>query len=320
MFYTHISLKERFRIETLLSLGYSQNAIARDLGRSKGTISEEIGKNGGRKKYTPREAHKRMRVVRKKSKRKTKKLLQNSNLAMVVESRLHRRWSPEQIVGREKILCHETIYQWVYTERKDLIPFLRRKRNKYRRKHGTKERERMREEAKKRRIDTRPSEVEQRSELGHWEGDTIVGSERTTGIATHVERASGYLFADLLLKKNAQTVCEKTAKRFRFVKKKFRKTVTYDNGNEFSFFERIERDTKMTVYFAYPYHSWERGTNENTNGLLREFFPKKTPFATLKQSDVARAVHLLNHRPRKRLGYLTPYEVFVLGVRVQGRM
>jgi IS30 family transposase len=220
------------------------------------------------------------------------------------------------------MICSETIYQFIYEEKPEWQQYLRQKKGKYRRRWGTKQKEKEREEGKKKRIDTRPFMVETRERLGDWEGDTIVGGEKTTGILTHTERKSGYLLGDLFLKKSAILIREKTVKRFRSVPENKKHTLTYDNGSEFSDHERLERFSGIDIYFAWPYHSWERGTNENTNGLLRQFFPKKMMFGTLRQKDVNRVVSLINHRPRKRLGYLTPYEVFVEGksVALQTRM
>ena len=137
-----------------------------------------------------------------------------------------------------------------------------------------------------------------------------MGGERTKRILTHVERVSGYLIADILQKVSADIVAEKTIESFKKIPKQKRKSVTYDNGTEFSSHEIIERETKAIIYFANPYHSWERGTNENTNGLLRQFFPKRSSFANITQEDVDQAAKLLNHRPRKRHCYLTPKEMF----------
>ncbi len=180
----------------------------------------------------------------------------------------------------------------------------------------------VREEAKKKRIDARPAIVDNRERMGDWEGDTIVGGERNTGIITHAERKSGYLLGDLYKKKNSELIKEKIIERFKKIPNDKRYTITYDNGTEFSEYELIERKTKMQIYFANPYHSWERGSNENANGLLRQFFPKKTLFATLTQKTVDKAIILINHRPRKRLNYLTPHEIFMEGksIAVQARM
>ena len=162
----------------------------------------------------------------------------------------------------------------------------------------------------KRRVDERPQVIEKRKRLGDWEGDTIVGKEKTERILTHVDRKSGVLLADKVSRMNAPVVRAISVQRLRTLPDDKRHTVTYDNGIEFSEHEFIERDGKVKVYFAYPYHSWERGTNENTNGLLRQFFPKGTAFRTISQENIDHVVSLINNRPRKRHNYQTPLEVF----------
>lgn len=313
MSYEHLTLKQRFRLEIWSETEMMQKEMARRLGLPPSTVSREFARIGGRIGYDAKKANAATRKRRKESKRKTKKLLTDEALRSYIERKLRLSWSPEQIAGRMdreigQHVCHETIYSFVYEEKPEWKRHLRQKKGRYRRRWGTKEREQKREEGKKRRIDTRPDVVFRRDRLGDWEGDTIVGGERKTGILTYVERRSGYLLADLLKRKTAEAVRAKTVRRF---PKQPALTITYDNGSEFSLHEMIERDTAATVYSAYPYHSWERGTNENTNGLLRQFFPKKMMFGTLRQKDVDRVVSLINHRPRKRLDYLTPHEVFV---------
>lgn len=327
MSYTQLTLKQRFRLEIWSEGVMLQKEMAERLGVDPGTVSREFGRNGGRTGYDARRAEALARRVRKRGRRKTKTLLVDTTMRAQVEELLQKTYSPEQIMGKVRreggnMACHETIYAFIFLERPEWRRYLRQKKGRYRRRGGTKRRERVREEGKKKRIDTRPAPVETRERFGDWEGDTIVGGEKTSGILTHVERKSGYLFGDLFQKKSAEWVRERTVWRFAKLPKHKKHTVTYDNGSEFSDHERIERLSGMRVYFAYPYHSWERGTNENTNGLLRQFFPKKMKFGTLTQKDVDEAVALINHRPRKRLGYLTPHEVFVEGksVALQGRM
>ncbi len=188
---------------------------------------------------------------------------------------------------------------------------MRCQKGKYRRKRGTLLREKQREDAKKRRIDLRPEVVNERKRLGDWEGDTVVGHGHSGALLTPVERKSGYLVADKLARATADAVNETTVTSMGRIPKKKRLTCTYDNGSEFSLHENTEKLLEMLIYFAWPYHSWERGTNENTNGLLRQFFPKKMPFWHITQKDVEKAVILINNRPRKRLGYLTPHEVLM---------
>jgi len=221
------------------------------------------------------------------------------------------------IEGRIKIdyskeinVCHETIYSYIYRDRPDLKKYLRCRKGKYRRRYGTKIREKRREQAKKKRIDTRPQIIEERSRIGDWEGDTIVGKEKTKHILTHVDRKSGLLMADKLELATAENTRKITTKRFKKIAKKNYHTITYDNGIQFTEHEALERDLNIDIYFAYPYHSWERGTNENTNGLLRQFIPKGGPFKDISQHKINHYVKLINTRPRKRLNYLTPLEVF----------
>ena len=172
-------------------------------------------------------------------------------------------------------------------------------------------REKAREQAKKRRIDERPMIVERRSRLGDWEGDTMLGRDKRVRIVTLVDRRSGYLIAYLLPKMRAELLVSLALHHFRHIPKKKRKTLTLDNGVEFSDWERFEKKSGMTVYFAYPYHFWERGTNENTNGLLRQYFPKSHDFNLITPEELSHAVRRLNNRPRKRLTFLNPRQVFL---------
>jgi len=314
---TQFTKEDRFKIQAWKEVGTTQEEIAVRLRKSPSAISKELTRNpspDGR--YDAQYAQRLARERRQQGKRRAKKLLCDTALAGAIISSLRAKRSPEQIVGRRKRLgkktvCHETIYQYLYTERRDLLPLLRQKKGRYRRRHGTKAREKRREYAKKRWITDRPPIINERRQIGHWEGDTIRGKEKTTAIATHVERVSGYGCADLLLHATAIHMREATIRTFKRIPKEKRLSETNDNGVEFAEHELTESALGMTMYFALPYHSWERGTNENFNGLLREYFPKGSPFAMLTQEHVAAAIRSLNNRPRKRLNYLTPYEVFV---------
>lgn len=318
MSYTHIKPDERVELAILLRAGHKQVTIAQLLGKHPSSISREIRRNSnGNGKYNCWLAKKNTKAKRLTANRRFRKLRANKKLKRYIERKLRKYWSPEQIAGRlqlrfgKTIVCHETIYQFIYKQREDLKKCLRSQKGKYRRRCGTKKREKMREEAKKKRIDTRPTIVDKRGRLGDFEGDTIVGEGNSGRLLTHVDRKSGYLLADKLKRGLAEIVKDKTVKRFKSISKKKCHTITYDNGIEFSAYELIERETGMEVYHAYPYHSWERGTNENTNGLLRQFYPKKSSFSEVTQEKLDKVVHLINHRPRKRLGYLTPHEVFM---------
>jgi IS30 family transposase len=320
MGYTHITKEQRYKIQAWLEIGMSQKDIADRLEKDKSALSREIGRNKNASgKYTAGLADKTSRKRRKEGKRKSRKLIKDKKLRRAVLALLRKKKSPEQIAGRRKRLgkshvVHETVYRYIYDYAPEWKIYLRQRKGKYRRRHGTKERENTREQAKKRRIDERPTIVELRTEMGHWEGDTIRGKEKITGIATHVERVSGFGIGDKLDHVTALSLKEKTVRSFARIPKGKKKTETLDNGIEFSEYELMEKETGMEIFFAYPYHSWERGSNENFNGLLRQYFPKGTNFATVTQKDVDRAVRELNHRPRKRLNYLTPYEVFVKGM------
>lgn len=316
----HITRDERVKIEAWKQAGESNKEIGRLLGRECSTIGRELKRNG--KVYSAKKAEKRRIEVRRIANETRRKIIVGSELAKDVEVGIKKYWSPEQVSGRMKkehpneiSVCHETIYKYIYNSRPELKIFLRSQKGKYRRRYGTGIREKRREEAKKKRIDVRPEIVETRSRVGDWEGDTIVGKEKTKHILTHVERKSGLLLADKLDRATAEQARKITTRRFKKIAKKKYLTVTYDNGLQFSEHETLERDLKIQVYFAYPYHSWERGTNENTNGLLRQFVPKGSPFQHVTQQKLDRYVKLINTRPRKRHDYLTPLEVF-MGVAV----
>jgi IS30 family transposase len=319
MVYTHITKEQRFKMQSWLEIGMEQKEIADRIFKDKSAISREINRNTNTSgKYTAGLADKASRRRRMEGKKTTRKLIKDKKLRRVVLSLLSKKKSPEQIAGRRKreksYVVHETLYNYIYDCKPEWKIYLRQKKGRYRRRHGTKARENKREEAKKRRIDERPAVVELRKEIGHWEGDTIRGKEKTTGIATHVERVSGYAIADKLDHVTAKNLKEKTTTSFTRIPREKKKTETLDNGIEFLEYELLEKETGIQIYFAYPYHSWERGSNENFNGLLRQYFPKGSAFATVTQKDAALAIRELNHRPRKRLNYLTPYEVFVKGM------
>jgi len=288
----------------------SKKEVSRILNKDAVSIWREINRNSINGKYLPSVAS---RETRKRKGHRKKKIENDAWLKKYILKKLKLYWSPEQIAGRlrrEKIIiCHETIYGYIIRHKK-LRKYLRCLKGKYRRRHGTLKREKTREYEKKRWIGERPDTINQRTRIGDWEGDTIIGQERKQRILTHVERVTGYLIADKLDIVTSEIVAEKTIEHLRKFPIQKRKSVTYDNGTEFSSHKIIERKTKATVYFANPYHSWERGTNENTNGLIRQFFPKKSFFATVTQAEVERVAKLLNRRPRKRLNYLTPFETF----------
>ena len=267
--------------------------------------------------YRGGHAHKKYLERRKQAKQKERKIENDRKLKRHIVRNLKLLWSPEQIAGRLKrmtgktIICHETIYTFIYEKRPDLIKYLRHQKSKYRKKRGSNARISLCRAMKIKRIEDRPSAVETRERLGDWEGDTVVGKEKIQRILTYVERKSGYGMAEKLDVVTAEIVNTKTISLFKDLPRNKRLTLTRDNGLEFGDYDQtLENKTNLEVYRATPYHSWERGTNENWNGLLRQFFPKGTYFDTITKYDVERAVRMLNNRPRKRLGYKTPREVF----------
>jgi IS30 family transposase len=315
----HITREERVKIEAWNDVGETHGEMAKLLGRHRSSIGRELKRNipSEKKKYKGVTADHERLHRRKVANQSHRKLVSGSAMAKTVETGIKQYWSPEQIMGRmrwehpeEDTVCHETIYRYLYEEKPELKKYLRCRKGKYRRKHGTKQREKRREDAKKKRIDTRPALIETRSRIGDWEGDTIVGAEKTKHILTHVDRKSGLLLADKVDHATAEHVRTITTKRFNKIPKKKRYSVTYDNGVTFEEHEKLEQDLSIDVYFAYPYHSWERGTNENTNGLLRQFIPKGSPFQCITQRKIDQYVKLINNRPRKRHGYHTPQEIY----------
>lgn len=323
--YTHLTRDQRVELAALLKAGLSQAKAARQLHKDPATVSRELSRNKHTNKasYHAAVAH-RLTKGRRARANDRPRITPDSFLEHYIPRALARECSPEQIAGKLKfvlgrsIICHETIYRWVYLARPDLKQYLRRTKGKYRRRRGTNARWCRRELAKKKWIDERPKVVETRSRMGDWEGDTVHGAKKSGYIATLVERKSGYLVARKLKKSNGQQMLEAVTLLQAVLPEK-RLTLTLDNGLEMSEHEEMERRTGLKVYFAHPYHSWERGTNENTNGLLRQYFPKKTSFEAVTQQQVDRAVQRLNTRPRKRLGYQSPHTVFhstvALGVR-----
>lgn len=313
--YKHFTLEQRNELSALLRARVKKKKIASILRKDRTTVWRERKKAETNGRYYVRKAKRLAKEKRIKANARFRKIENDKHLRKYIIKKLKKYWSPEQIAGRwneqhkKKNIGKDTIYKFIYEKRKDLVRYLRCQKGKYRRRYGTRIREKQREELKKRRIDQRPQEVELRLKIGHWEGDTIWGKDRQQ-ILTCVERKSGLILADKLKEVTAKEVREKTRARFRRIARDKKITMTYDNGSTFSEPELIERETGLAVYFAYPYHSWERGSNENANGLLRQFFPKKTNFATIAQKEIQKAVRLLNNRPRKRLNYLTPYEVF----------
>lgn len=320
MSHTHITSFQRNELAVLLRAGLKQKRIAELLGKTPSAICQELKRNPAKTKtgYSARIAKEKTKERRIEANKRFRKIKNRGWVRIYIVRNTKKYWSPEQISGRirkkwpneeERHINKDSVYEFIYEKRKDLVKYLRCQKGKYRRRYGTRIREKQREEQKKKRINKRPEIVEIRGRIGDWEGDTIVGSDNSH-ILTHVERRSGFAMADKLIRGLAELTRKTTQERFDKLPRSKKHTITYDNGSTFSEHQKLEEDTKIDIYFAHPYHSWERGCNENFNGLLRQFFPKKSSFAKIEQEDIKKAVKLINNRPRKRLNYKTPAEVF----------
>ncbi len=300
----HLTQQQRIEFSFMLRLGYSQRQAAQQLGVSPSTLSRELRRNSRLAGYYANSARTRSCRRRTEANASRMKLLNDPALVAVVEQKLRANWAPQQIAGwlkdsgRAVRTCAQTIYDWLYRFRHDLLIHLHCRKGKYRRTRANTLRKAFRYKQKEcRRITARPASVMQRKRYGHWEGDTVVGKGRTGYIATFVERKSGYLLVVKLMRATAKSFETAAHASFAAIPAMYRKTLTLDNGTEMSNYEEIERRTGLKLYFANPYHSWERGTNENTNGLLRFYFPKQMSFAHLTQSMLDHAVKELNTRP-----------------------
>jgi len=320
MSYCHFKPEQRNELSALLRAGHSQAEAAKLLGKTASAVCQELKRNPADTKtgYDAGLAKQRAKQARIEANQRFRKIENNSWIRNYIVRKTKKYWSPEQISGRikkkwpddkKRPIGKDSVYKFIYEERKDIVGRLRCQKGKYRRRYGTRIREKQREELKKKRIDKRPEAVEKRERIGDWEGDTIVGSDKSH-ILTHVERKSGLLLADKLERGTAELTKTKTTERFEKIPKNKKHTITYDNGATFSEYEMTEKEIGIGIYFAFPYHSWERGLNENANGLLRQFFPKKSSFAMITQEQIDEACGLINNRPRKRHGYLTPNKVF----------
>ncbi len=296
----------------MLRVGHSFKEIARTLGKDRSSIGRHIKKYGGRDGYDVFEVRRSKKITRINAMQGIR-IIKGELLRKIIRE-LKNHKSPEQIAGvfkrkKQKIVA-STIYRYIKERAPHLKQFLRSQKGKYRRKRGTKEREELRERLKKKRIDERPAIVERRGRIGDWEGDTLMGRDKRVRIVSFVDRRTGYLIAYLLPRMNAMLLTELTLKYFKHIPRKKKKTITFDNGVEFSDWEILEKYSKMKIYFAYPYHPWERGSNENTNGLLRQYFPKTMDFNLITEIELKKVVSKLNKRERKRLKFLAPKNLF----------
>jgi len=321
--YHRLNVNEREEISLGIAQGHSQYDIAISLSRSPSTICHEINRNTkyGQQYRAIQAQHRTDRLAHLA--RKNRKMDINLPLKHYVLEYLDQLWSPEQIAKRLKILypmdmamqiSPESIYSYLYVLprgalRKKLVKCLRR-HHINRRPRGGKSRQNCASIQDYLSIEERPAEVADRIIPGHWEGDLLMGHNNGSALGTLVERTTRMTFLVQLKDKDATTVRETFAKEFKHLPKGLKRSLTYDQGQEMAEHKLFTKSTQIQVYFAHPHSPWERGTNENTNALIRQFFPKGTDFSKVTLESIKKAQDMLNDRPRKTLGFLTPHEVF----------
>jgi IS30 family transposase len=320
---------ELYSIEDKIREWWKDNKIALYIHRDKSVISRLFARY-------PREWFSALSVIVERFKKKSNSTSHHARiepwgeLEQFILKKIKKRWSPEQIAEswkkeqREKwckpnccnwnyTLSKDTLYSWIYTTHPDLVKkYFRRKWKKYR--HRKQEHILNPDKYQiqdRRMIDERPEIVDERKRIGDWEWDTVIWKDRSGAVLTLVDRKSGYLKIYQLERwKQAEWVTDTLSSFWKYLPKHTRKTLTFDNGREFAEHKMIEFETGVRIYFAHPYHSWERWTNENTNWLIRQYLPKKTDFSHITQEDLNKIEKEINSRPRKRLNYSTPYQVF----------
>ena len=302
MTYTHLSREERYQIYSLKNAGHSQKQIAQVLKRSPSTISRELRRNGWLG-YRPKSAH---WLARRRKAINARQI--DEATWLLVQDRLCEQWSPEQISHFAQI-SHEAIYQRIYADKRAGGSLWRHLRcYKPRRKRYGKT-DRRGTIPGRRGIEQRPAFVDERHRIGDWEVDTIIGHHHKQAIVSLVERKSGFVLIRKVERKTAQAVSKAVICLLRPYQQQVL-TITSDNGREFAGHERISKQLGADFYFAHPYASWERGSNENANGLIRQYFPKNRDFTTITKKEIDMVMQRLNNRPRKRLGYQTPAQLF----------
>lgn len=307
--YSQLTQIQRYQIYALLGIGHQQTEIAGIIGVHKSTVSREVKRNTGKKGYRPKQAHQKAQGRRTKAKTRISESDWN-----LIERLIKLDWSPEQIslyLSEEQLLLisHEWIYQHIYQDKRmggRLWKHLRCQKKRRKRYGSYEKRGQIPDRVW---IDERPAVVEERSRIGDWEADTIISQGKQQAIVTLTERKSRLT----LLKKVNDRTAETVAQAMIDLLKPFTAqtlTITCDNGKEFTDHRVVTKALQAEVYFAHPQSAWERGSNENANGLIRQYFPKGTNFSDLTDADISRVEMRLNHRPRKCLGFSSPYMVF----------
>jgi transposase, IS30 family len=328
--YKRLTLKERTIIEVLLKQNYTRTAIAKCIKRPRSTVTRELQKwiRLPCNTYDASLAHWYSEEEQKSKHSKTKIEL-DKRLRHYIFRGLLNGLSPELISGRIKVdypenfqmrISHESIYIYIYTHpqgklnRKLISLLVRKKRRRNSNKLSNRKKIRIKDQLS---IDQRPVYIEDRIEVGHWEGDLIIGSKQASAIGTMVERKTRYTIIAKIANRKSDVVVTAFVDNLKLLQSSLLKTFTYDNGMEMANHKDFTQRTRMPVYFAHPYSSWERGTNENTNGLIRRFFPKGTDFNQISNEQLKKVENILNNRPRKVLGYLTPKEALELEVNTE---
>ncbi len=312
--YSNLRYEDRCKIETLKETKISNTRIAQQMNIDRSTIGRELKRNSIKGKYNCQEAQKQAMNRRKYASKRHKKM--NAEMTQLINKHLITdQWSPEQISGRMKknglnAVSHERIYQHIWQDKSEggfLYKFLRHHGKKYNKRSGKNSGRGLIPHRVD--ISQRPAIVEEKSRIGDWETDTIIGKNHKGAIVSMVDRASKYTKLKLVKSKHADIVADAIIDKLSPIKKLV-KTLTMDNGKEFSDHRRITTELDAQVYFATPYHSWERGLNEHTNGLVRQYLPKNTSFDTITAEEVQKIEDLLNSRPRKVLNFMSPLEYF----------
>ena len=311
--YHHLTRDQRSQIFVLKAINLPQISIAEKLGVHRSTISRELRRNKGKRIYQYAQADKLS--IQRRQHASTRPRRMTPEIVARIKMDLEKKWSPEQISGRlrleKKYISHERIYQHIWDDKKaggTLYKHLRHAGKKYNKRSSGK----AGRGCIPNRVDikNRPAIVEEKSRIGDWEGDLIIGAEHQGALLTYVDRHSKFTKMAKLPNKTAEEVfvaTENTLGKLAY----FVKTITYDNGKEFAMHLDVSKSLQAQCFFATPYHSWERGLNEHTNGLIRQYFPKKSNLLMLSNKEVQRVEDALNDRPRKVLGYKTPREVFL---------
>jgi len=307
MSYTQLTQEQRYQIHALLKMEHSQTEIASTLGVHKTTISRELQRNRGKCGYRPKQAHQFALQRRKKVRARI-----TANTWALVEAKLCQDWSPEQIAGRFKeegiAISHEHIYQFVYADKRvggGLWKHLRCHKKRRKRAGNYDRRGKI---PNRKSIEERPEVVEQRTRLGDWEVDLVLGKDHQGVLVTLTERKSRFTLLRRVASKQAKLVSQAIVELLQWVPSL--ESITADNGKEFAAHQHISQKLSVDFYFAHPYSSWERGTNENTNGLIRQYLPKSRSLKNVSFQEETMIMDRLNLRPRKCLDFSTPYEVF----------